>query len=247
MAKLTLARPTVGEKNVVAEPKVDTALANIETWANGEVGTGNIEAGSVTEGMLVTAVQEKLGGTIFGLAHKASAISASVANGELLEMTGATTTATLPAATKGRVCGVYAAAAGIKVKTAAGVIAGDFITGQATIQLELNQHVVLEAEGTNWRIIAGEPKREQLYSGLTLHTKVEMEAGVEISATRPAMASVRIEGAFAGTESVSVGGRIAAIVAKAEAGSNPSTATVYVPPGQKVVVGRVTEISAILL
>lgn len=192
MAKLTLARPTVGEKNTSAEPKVDTALANIETWANGEVGTGNIEAGSVTEGMLVTAVQEKLGGTIFGLAHKASAISASVANGELLEMTGATTTATLPAATKGRVCGVYAAAAGIKVKTAAGVIAGDFITGQATIQLELNQHVVLEAEGTNWRIIAGEPKREQVYG-----TLVEREGFTEYepSATRATFVVLSREGA----------------------------------------------------
>jgi hypothetical protein len=157
MTKLTLARPSVGEKNTAAEPKVDTALAAIETWANGEVGTENITVGSVTEAMLATAVQEKLGGTIFGLTHKASAISASVANGELLQLTGAGTTATLPAATKGRVCGVYASASGVKVKTAAGVIAGDFLTGQATIELRLNQHVVLEAEGTNWLIVAGEP------------------------------------------------------------------------------------------
>ena len=158
MTKLTVPVPSVGEKNTAAAPKVDTSLKAIEQWANGEVGTGNIEAGTVTEAMLVTAVQEKLGGTIFGLTHKASAISAAIANGELLELTGAGTTGTLPAATKNRVCGIYAAAAGVKLKTTAGVITGDFITGQATIGLELGQHVVVEAEGTNWRIIAGEPK-----------------------------------------------------------------------------------------
>lgn len=227
MAKLTLARPTVGEKNTSAEPKVDTALANIENWANGEVGTGNIEANSVTEAMLVTAVQEKLGGTIFGLAHKASAISASVANGELLEMTGTTTTATLPTATKGRVCGVYAAAAGIKIKTAAGVIAGDFITGQATIQLELNQHVVLEAEGTNWRIIAGEPKREQTYSAEASATS---EIENETSATRPALVVGRTFGSSTAQGEVFVGG-VKITTADNVGGSIPIT--FLVPPGVK--------------
>ncbi len=45
MAELKLTIPSTGEKNTVAEPKVDTALTTIRTWANGEVGAVNMESG----------------------------------------------------------------------------------------------------------------------------------------------------------------------------------------------------------
>src|SRR5947207_3956161 len=60
MAKLTLSVPVVGEKRSIAEPKVDTALKEVETWANGNIGSNNIEAKGVTEAMLSTAVQTLL-------------------------------------------------------------------------------------------------------------------------------------------------------------------------------------------
>jgi hypothetical protein len=218
MTKLTYTTPSVGEKVTVAEPLVDTALAQIKTVVNGELDTENLKAGAgVTEGQLATAVQEKLGGSVFGLTKKSSGISVTAVSGELVLMTAEATTVTLPAATNNRVVAVYAAAKNVKVKTAAGVIKGDFVTGQGTIQLELNQHVTLQAEGTNWLIVAGEPKREAAYEVRTSRTKgVEYEP----SAPRPTFVVLRILGASAGSIGVLVGGIEIAIVGHAAAQSN---------------------------
>jgi hypothetical protein len=60
VAKLSYAVPTVGEKNTVAEPKVDTALTEIKKVVNGELNSENLEAGGVNKTDLSASVQAEL-------------------------------------------------------------------------------------------------------------------------------------------------------------------------------------------
>lgn len=75
MAKLTLSVPIIGEKRTTAEPKVDTALSAIETWANGGVGLENLENAGVTEAKLSAAVQTLLNEKTAGGTTKKSIIA----------------------------------------------------------------------------------------------------------------------------------------------------------------------------
>jgi hypothetical protein len=116
------------------------------------------------------------------VAHSANA-TAEV--GELLKMT-ATATVTLPTVANNAILGVICASGETTIKAAGSAkIYGDFITGSGTIKLLLNQHVILQSDGTNWFIIAGEPKREEKYKIKNGVTKAEIEAGIVLSATRP--------------------------------------------------------------
>jgi hypothetical protein len=218
MTRLTLAIPSVGEKNTVAEPKVDVALGKVEEWANGKVGTENIEAGTVTEAMLATAVVEKLT-TKLGLSLVAQAASVTGVSEKLYEMTTNATTVTLPTPTTNRLIGVYCGGgiAGCKVTASSGKIFGDFLTaGATTVELTTCQHVLVQADGSNWLIIAGEPKRETEYAEKT-YSKAEAEAGFELSATRPGflLASPQAGGTFGGA-SVTVNGHIVTVSGTAQ-------------------------------
>jgi hypothetical protein len=100
------------------------------------------------------------------------AASYTAVSGELGVQEKAGETTTLPAATtKDRIVGVFCKAASCKITTSGGAfIQGDFITiasKTATITLLEGQHVILQSDGTNWFIIAGEPKREQVYGART--------------------------------------------------------------------------------
>ncbi len=161
MTKLTLVVPTVGEFNTIAEPKVDTCFTEIQSFINGKNldGTDNIKAEGVEEANLTEAVQIKLNQKSAGLELVKQNGSTTGESGKLYYMEKAASTLTLPAATSGRQVGIFAAAEGVKVKTAAGAIFGDFLPalGAAEITLVLNQHVILEATGTNWIVVAGKP------------------------------------------------------------------------------------------
>src|ERR1035441_6507975 len=104
------------------------------------------------------------------LTYKAYAGSGTLKSGELAVQGKSGETLTLPAAAANAQIGVFcsAAATSVKVTTSGGAfIFGDFISGTtATITLATYQHVVLTSDGTNWLIVAGEPKREQAYSVL---------------------------------------------------------------------------------
>lgn len=93
--------------------------------------------------------------------------SVTAVSGELLKM-AATGTVTLPAAAENAIVGVFCAAGETTIKTASGDIYGDFITGATSIKLLLNQHVILQSDGTNWFIVGGEPKREDVYQAAVL-------------------------------------------------------------------------------
>jgi hypothetical protein len=109
-------------------------------------------------------------------------------SGELV-MPNASITVTLPAPVLNAIVGVstYTGATIIK-QHSTDLIQGDFVSGVASVTLTAFQHVILQADGNNWNITAGEPKREQTYSAQVERT---MGTEYEASATRPAMVVVR--------------------------------------------------------
>jgi hypothetical protein len=111
--------------------------------------------------------------------------SFSATTGQLVKCTAAITV-TSPAAASNAVFGVLANGHAVTIKTASGKIYGDFIEGAEEVKLVGYQYLILQSDGTNWFIIAGAPKREQLPVGQDL-TKAECEAGITPSATRPAL------------------------------------------------------------
>ncbi len=198
MTNITLAPPIVGQKNTTEEPKVGTAFTTIQAYLNQTVlgtgiGTENIIKESITEEKLSAAVQTLLNKAAAGLILTKQAGSTTGTSGNLYLMETNATTLTLPAATSGRQVGVICKNAIEKVEMkATGVkIFGDFLAaaGVETIILRENQHVIVEADGTNWWIIAGEPARTQLFATTTL-TTAEAEGGANPSKVRPALVNV---------------------------------------------------------
>lgn len=234
MSKLSLVIPTVGIKNTVACPEVDTALSTIQTWANGEVeGTNNIKAEGVIEANLDSATKTLLNTKSFAaLTFNAQNVATfTAATGELVLMEKEASVLTLPAATANRIVGVMAgnSANSITVKAAAvKTIFGDFIAEATEITLAKLQHVILQATGTAWLIIAGEPKREQKYEAEKAIVAAET---VTPSATRPAFV------ATTGSTAWEVGGKVVI-------GSS-----FFVPPGQtlKNTSGSTAKASVLLL
>ncbi len=202
MTNITLAPPIVGEKNTTAEPKVGTAIKAIEEYLNQTVlgtgiGTGNIIKESITEEKLSTAVQTLLNKAAAGLIMTKQAGSTTGSSGNLYLMETNATTLTLPAATSGRQVGVICknAIEEVKMKATGVKIFGDFLAaaGVETIGIRENQHVIVEADGTNWWIIAGEPANTNLYAAELSVTLGEAEAGITISKARPAIVTVMAE------------------------------------------------------
>lgn len=103
--------------------------------------------------------------------------------GELALVT-ATATDTLPAASANAIHGVFTTTGTTTINATGGAkIYGDFINGAASITLLANQHVILQSDGTNWFIIAGEPKPGQTYTEKAF-SKEEVELGFVLNATR---------------------------------------------------------------
>lgn len=94
--------------------------------------------------------------------------------------------------------------------------------GLSSVKLLGYQHVILGSDGTNWYITSGETKREQVYVNKEWSTP-EMEAGVEISATRPVMIV---------TNSLPTSFEVGGVKLQGEAAAGRPT--IWVPPGQKI-------------
>lgn len=115
--------------------------------------------------------------------------------GEMALMT-ATANLKLPSPTTSVICGAICKEGTTAILAEGGAkIFGDFLAeaGVAEVKLAKNQHVIFLADGSNWRIIAGEPKREQTYTEKT-YTVAEAKAGITPSATRPATVNVSMQG-----------------------------------------------------
>lgn len=181
---------------------INKILANFDALAaviNGELDSGNLKpTAGITEGQLSATVKALLAAKVSGLTSTVHIANAEAKAGELF-LAGKALTCTLPKpAVNDNVC-VYnftnpASKELVKVKVAAGAgeIGGDFLSvGTKEIVLAAGQHVTLfglEPE-QGWLIVAGEPRKEQKYE-IKVRTKVEMEAGVEISSNRPAFVSL---------------------------------------------------------
>jgi hypothetical protein len=167
--------------------------------------------------------------------------SAALKSGELALQQKSGSTFTLPsAATVNQIIAVYCSASctSVKVSTVSGQkIYGDFITGVETVTLLPLQHVLLQSDGTEWLIIAGEPRQEEVYSNQS-YGKAEAEAGVEASASRPAFVNLVVVSAVnAAVEAeIEVNGSRAGEVQQSAGGGVSVSRTpcpVWVNPGQK--------------
>jgi|HubBroStandDraft_5_1064220.scaffolds.fasta_scaffold01601_15 hypothetical protein len=185
-------------------------------------------------------------GLIGQLNVKLSAVGLIAKPNEMVVITGSGETCRLPAASAANTTvGFFALGGELIVKTTGGEhINGDFLAETATsCKLTKFQHILVQYDGVQWLIVAGEPKREQLYSNYVSHTQVEMAAGVEISPTRPAFVSIAPNGSGSSGITITVGGREAALsTEKALISSN-----VWVNPGQKILTGCACLLSTVLL
>lgn len=139
---------------------------------------------------------------------------------------------TSPAAVANNAFTVFAGSGAVVTVTAAsGLIFGDFEGGVASVKLTQFQHVTLQSDGTNWVIMAGEPKREQAWSAKTAFKTGSSESG-EASATRPALVCLSIVVPPKAAAAVAISG---VTVLEMTAGTEGVVIPVTLPlnPGQK--------------
>lgn len=136
-------------------------------------------------------------------------------------------TGTLPAAAAGATCSFWAATgASPTIAVGAGAkIYGDFVEGVASIKLAQFQHLEMACDGTNWLIVAGEPKREQ---NASIQTAVTSATPQTPSTSRPAIVFATAEGETAGIFKILVNGR-QIFAFQSNPGGTP--VTFWVPPG----------------
>jgi hypothetical protein len=166
-------------------------------------GTGAVKLGAQNIGELANELDEIA--VTLNITARGGTFTANY--GELCKTT-VTAAGTLPAVAKNAIVGFVCTANETTITTASGLIYGDFVTGAASIKLAANQHVILQSDGTNWFIIAGEPKREQAYTNAE-----SLVAGTEYepSATRPVFVVVRAHASIEAEAVVTVGGQFVGI------------------------------------
>jgi hypothetical protein len=173
--------------------------------------------------------------------------SFTAASGELVKAT-ASITVTLPAVATNTTVAVLANGHEVDVSAGSTLIYGDFITGTTAIALVGYQHIVLQSDGTNWFIMAGEPKREQAYTKVSLHA-AEAETGEIPSTTRPALVTTTFfaESGKNGSASFNVGGVVVGSVGVAAGAPAYAEApvTFYVPPGVRWAMSHVSHCYAV--
>lgn len=165
------------------------------------------------------------GAAALGIVSRAANFTA--VPGELAEIS-ATCEAKLPPPAVNNIFSLWALpGATVTIKPTSGVFYGDFINAAASIVLLSLQHVVVQQDGVNQFIIAGEPKRTDSYTAIKNYTKAEAEAGVEPSATRPATVVISSTSEFGDVGTFTVGGVDIVTASKIK------SITVPVNPGQK--------------
>jgi hypothetical protein len=172
----TASATLVNKLGAQAAPAGSLALAYILVPANASTITNT--------DILNVATAAQLGLENLDLVYRST--SATLTAGETALFTSSAT-ATLPN-TSGVITILAGPAATVKVK--AGVIYGDFVVAASEITLLPNQHVtLLGTTSGEWKIIAGEPKREQTYGALTEYAASTPETP---STTRPTFVSLLI-------------------------------------------------------
>ncbi len=205
-------------------PKSPTARLGIPRYEDSETAAFSFQVNAISE-----AVDAKAELRLVSRPLEVSAVA--VAQDRIIfRGAGGPYTATLPVpAAEARVAVLNETATKeCKIKVNTGLIYGDFVTGVTEITLSVGQHVELVSDGTNWFIVAGEPKRVQTYGVLKSWTLAEAEAGQEPSATRLTMVSLTITSGSNPWADLSVGG-----VKIGEIAVGLTAVSFLVPPGQK--------------
>lgn len=264
MTELAFPLPEIGEASLSADPRTLEALINIKAWAAGQIDSTNLKAlgvtladlaaESVSEAKLTKAVAELLNAKTAGLATKAHTTTEStLKTGEVAEFTGGSSLAAkMPAVAPANqyltVCNFLNTEANtVTLKGEGAKFYGGFVKAANTLILLQQQWVTLFSDGTQWQIVAGESKREQVYSGEAVVSKAEWEAGVEPSAIRSALVTVIVvstaEKRCAYT--AKVGGKTAGVmfIPPMPATNSTSSLTFEVPPGVKWTLSSVENIS----
>lgn len=213
MSELNYPLPVIGEESLTADPRTLEALQHIKTWGGGSIDstnlkpegveTASIKKEAVSEDRLTKAVVELLNAKTSGLAVVKHSASAEAVSGELFIQETTGTTVTLPTPVINRSIGVFYAntSGSITVKCSSGAIAGDALSA-TECKLLANQHLWMIADGSFWRIMGGEPKREAVW------TTGEATEGTP-SASRPAEVAIHSQTAKGTGEfklALSVGG-----------------------------------------
>lgn len=169
MSRISLIKPVVGQPSKTEDPKVTTALTEIESVINGNLDATNITESTLSEALLTPAVKTLINAKASGFTVAIKNETAvNIAANEFVSMEKVNSTATGPAAAAGKSFGVAAgpAATGITVQSPSGEkFYGDFLTGSTTsFELTSNQHVTLTAlSSTVWLVTAGEPLNATKY------------------------------------------------------------------------------------
>ncbi len=201
MTSISLEVPIIGQKNTTEEPKVGNSIKKTEEYLNIAtpgvgIGGANILAETIKESNLEAAVVTKLNQKAAGLELKKQAGSATGESGIIYLMETNATTLTLTAtATINKQVGIICKSGveSVKLKAGAGAkIFGDFLTATGVTECTIreNQHVIVEADGTNWWIISGEPANLNTYEAEKTVSLATAEAGITISKVRPALLTV---------------------------------------------------------
>lgn len=151
MGSISLSIPVSGQPNATEDVKVANNFTTLQTWANGNVDTNNI---SPTAGIKVS---QMAGGGL--LAYISSGVSFTAAyNTSIQASPGITVTLPSPVATQ-----IVAVHANNGVTTSSPVtVAGSNINGLGLLNASSfllgtpSSSVILQGDGTNWLIIAGQ-------------------------------------------------------------------------------------------
>ena len=167
--------------------------------------------------------------------YKAYAGPATLKTGEWADQGKTGETFTMPAVgTANQYIITSSTVAEAKLTTAAKFVGGGL--SSSTAILTTGMVAVWMSDGTNWRLLAGEVKREQKYV-TTEATKAAAEAGVTPSATRPAFVSLSTGGTT--MDEVTIGGVFNRVGEK--------TYSFYCPAGQAWTTDKAVEIKTVLL
>ncbi len=156
---------------------------------------GEVKNGAVDIEELAKKLDEFLFERLLTLSEKA--VSGAATSGQMVKCTAAITV-TAPAVAASALFGVVANGHAVTVKAAgAAKIFGDFLAEAGVTECKLvgMQHLILFSDGTNWFIIAGEPKREQAYGAETSRAN---NTEFEPSATRETWVTVNGASSIAG-------------------------------------------------
>jgi hypothetical protein len=214
MGQIALQIPVTNNPNSTEDPKVASNFSTIQTWANGNVDLTNLAPG------------------VGRLIWKTINAGYSAVNGDLINATVGGYTISLPTPTASRVVGIWAGTNIASPITVAGNGSNVFGLGLATAGAAsftlgaVGSFAMLQADGTNWIIIAGQ--QDTGWLALTLTTNVGTRAASATPAARLIGDRVFLRGAPQNNTGVTIN---QTTIFTAPAGLRPSTTVGFTTVG----------------